>query len=47
MTKPIVGNLQGTKYTQWDSTKPAISIQWTGLRSGLWDWTHRKLHSGG
>ena len=21
----------------------AVSIRWTGLVTGLWDWTHRKL----
>ena len=23
----------------------AVSIRWTGLGTGLWDWTHRKLRS--
>ena len=23
----------------------AVCIRWTGLGTGLWDWTHRKLHS--
>ena len=25
--------------------KRAVCIRWTGLGTGLWDWTHRKLRS--